>query len=57
MRAGTIRIIFGIALIVGGYAADSYFTGLYWFGAYIVGVIEIIHGIVIIVRTRRLMAE
>jgi len=55
MRAGVAHIVFGCLLLIGGYVADTYVTGLYWFGAYIVGAIEILRGIVGMIRARRLM--
>jgi hypothetical protein len=54
MRSGMVHLIFGLALIAGGYAAGMYFAGFYWFGAYIVGGIEIIRGIAIMVRASRM---
>lgn len=56
MRAGIVHIVFGVALLVGGYLADTYIEGLYWIGAYIVGGLEILQGIRVIVRYKRMTA-
>jgi hypothetical protein len=54
MRAGIVHLVFGVALLAGGYAAGRYFPGFYWFGAYVVGGIEVVRGIVIMVRVLRM---
>ena len=54
MRSGVVHLVFGLALIVGGYEAGVYFHGFYWIGAYIVGAIEVIRGIAIVVRVSRM---
>jgi hypothetical protein len=54
MRSGIVHLVFGLALVAGGYAATMYFPGFYWFGAYIVGGIEIVRGIVIAARASRM---
>jgi hypothetical protein len=54
MRSGVVHLIFGVALIGGGYAAGTYFAGFYWFGAYIVGGIEVVRGIAIMARVSRM---
>ncbi len=54
MRSGIVHLVFGVALVIGGYAAGMYFPGFYWFGAYIVGGIEIIRGIAIVARVSRM---
>ncbi len=56
MRAGIVHIVFGVALLVGGYLADTYIEGLYWIGAYIVGGLEILQGVRVIVRYKRMTA-
>lgn len=54
MRHGIVHLVFGLALLAGGYAATTYFPGFYWFGAYIVGAIEILRGIAIMARVSRM---
>jgi len=57
MRAGVVHLVFGVAFIVGGFLADTYIPGLYWIGAYIVGGLEIIQGIRVILRYRKMMSS
>jgi hypothetical protein len=54
MRSGIVHVVFGLALVAGGYAADLYFNGFYWIGAYVVGGIEIVRGIVMVARVSRM---
>ena len=52
MRSGVSHIIFGVILLVAGVAVTMMSQEVYWWGAIVVGVIEIIRGIVISLRAR-----
>jgi hypothetical protein len=51
VRPGVSHIVFGVLLLAAGAGVTLYSEVVYWYGAIIVGVIEIIHGIVVLVRT------
>ncbi len=52
MRSGVSHIIFGVILLGAGVAVTMMSQEVYWWGAIVVGVIEIIRGIVISLRAR-----
>ncbi len=55
MRAGMVHLVFGVVLVVAGYLADTYIKGFFWVGAYIVGALEIVRGVIIMIRMRKLL--
>jgi hypothetical protein len=52
VRRGVSSIVLGAILLAAGAGVTLYSEVLYWYGAIIVGVIEIIHGVVIVARSR-----
>jgi hypothetical protein len=52
MRPGLSHIVLGVILLAAGIAVTLYSEVVYWYGAIIVGVIEIIRGIVVMARSR-----
>jgi hypothetical protein len=64
MRAGIVHFVLGVIIVILGYVANVYFSSfrmddgrmltVYWWAAYPVGAFEIIRGIVIMARVRKL---
>ena len=65
MRAGIVHIVLGVALVIGGYLANTYLgvfhtedggtVTVYWWAAYFVGGFEVLRGIVMAWRARRML--
>ncbi len=52
MRAGVSLIVFGVVLVGAGLAVTMMSDHVFWWGAIVVGIIEIVRGIVIALRAR-----
>ena len=52
MRSGVGHIVFGAILLVAGLAVTMMSEQVFWWGAILVGIIEIIRGIVMALRAR-----
>ncbi len=52
MRSGVSHILFGVLLLGAGIAVTTMSEQVFWWGAIVVGIIEIIRGIVISLRAR-----
>jgi len=52
MRSGVGHIVFGVILLVAGLAVTYMSDQVFWWGAIVVGIIEIIRGIVYALRAR-----
>jgi hypothetical protein len=52
MRGGVGHIVFGVVLLGAGLAVTMMSEQVFWWGAIVVGIIEIIRGIVITLRAR-----
>jgi len=53
MRPGLGHLLFGLVLLAAGAAVTVLSEQVVWYGAIVVGVIEVLRGIVLLVRTRR----
>jgi hypothetical protein len=51
-RPGLNHIVFGVVLLAAGVGVTLYSDVVYWWGAIVVGIIEIIRGIVVMSRGR-----
>jgi hypothetical protein len=52
MRPGLGHLLFGIILLAAGIGVTLYSEVVYWYGAIIVGAIEILRGLFLLARSR-----
>ena len=51
-RPGLNHIVFGVLLLGAGVGVTLYSEVVYWWGAIVVGIIEIIRGVIVMSRAR-----